>query len=216
MAIAKHVILSAAEESPVCSAVLNAKYALITFARGLRQGAGVRDWDAAWICGAVSSTSTVSDGNPLRRRELSQRRDDLRFYNLVVSIAQIEVPRHVVSVFEHKFDLHQQNVNLCDRCPGDFSRSLDKLRSIFRFASSNVMTYLFSRGVRPANSRNNKPNAICTTPKIPSPVLILKKRPAISITPERIQPTINRRDKGTERSKVRSCIGKIPLTMYKG
>ena len=107
MAIAKHVILSAAEESPVCSAVLNAKYALITFARGLRQSAGVRDWDGASICGAESSTWIVFDWNSLGRRELSQRRDDLRFYNLVVSIAQIEVPRHVVSVFEHKFDLHQ-------------------------------------------------------------------------------------------------------------
>ena len=77
MAIAKHVILSAAEESPVCSAVLNAKYALITFARGLRQSAGVRDWDGASICGAVSSTWIVFDWNSLGRRELSQRRDDL-------------------------------------------------------------------------------------------------------------------------------------------
>ena len=112
MAIAKHVILSAAEESPVCSAVLNAKYALITFARGLRQGAGVRDWDAAWICGAVSSTSTISDWNPLRSREFGQRRDDLWFNKLVVRIAHIEVPLHVFSVFEHKLDLHQLNLNL--------------------------------------------------------------------------------------------------------
>ena len=106
MAIAKHVILSAAEESPVCSAVLNAKYALITFARGLRQSAGVRDWDAASICGAVSSTSTISDGNPLRSREFGQRRDDLGFNKLVVRIAHIEVPLHVFPLLERYFQFH--------------------------------------------------------------------------------------------------------------
>ena len=123
MAIAKHVILSAAEESPVCSAVLNAKYALITFARGLRQGAGVRDWDAAWICGAVSSTSTISDGNPLRSREFGQRRDDLGFYDLVVSIAHVEVPRYVFLLLERDFQFHQLYFYFRDRRPGDFSRS---------------------------------------------------------------------------------------------
>ena len=100
MAIAKHVILSAAEESPVLSAVLNAKYALITFARGLRQSAGVRDWDGASICGAESSTWIVFDWSSLGLGELSQRRDDLRFYDLVVNIAHIKVPRYVLSVFE--------------------------------------------------------------------------------------------------------------------
>ena len=106
MAIAKHVILSAAEESPVCSAVLNAKYALITFARGLRQSAGVRDWDGASICGAESSTWIVFDWNPLGRRELSQRRDDLRLYDLVVDKAHIAVSCHVFSFLEPHFHFH--------------------------------------------------------------------------------------------------------------
>ena len=106
MAIAKHVILSAAEESPVCSAVLNAKYALITFARGLRQSAGVRDWDGASICGAESSTWIVFDWNSLGLGELSQRRDDLRFYDLVVNIAHIKVPRYAFSLPEPYFHFH--------------------------------------------------------------------------------------------------------------
>ena len=62
------------------------------------------------------------DGNPLRSREFGQRRDDLRFYDLVVDIAHIEVPLHVFPLLERYFQFYPLYINFRNRRPGNFSR----------------------------------------------------------------------------------------------
>ena len=105
------------EESPVFAARRAAEAFTNPYAREFRKSAS--EQVAALKRGAVSSASTVSDGNSLRRRELIQRLDDLGFYDLVVNIAQTKPPFHAFSLLEPNYHFHQLYLNLRDCLPGN-------------------------------------------------------------------------------------------------